>query len=550
MSPRTQRYREIVEILSVHGFGFAVGAMGMTGRFPFRRGLPGHQRGRTYAQPEHLRLALEELGPTFVKIGQILSTRADLLPPDYLTEVARLQDDVAPVPVAVVLETITEELGAVTIFDTLDRDPLASASIGQAHAATVAGARVVVKVRRPGVVAVVTEDLELLQDLAVRANRHWEVARDHDVVGIAQEFAATLRNELDYLREGRNAERFAAAFAADPAVHIPAVLWEMTTSRVLTLERIEGVKIDDVDALVAAGIDRPALARRAAGVLCKMVFEDGFFHADPHPGNFFVEVDGRLGIIDFGMVGEIDDALRANLGDLLVAVMSSDVDGATDAVLHLNLSGGTVDRAALRADVGRLVKSFSSRSLADFPVTAVINDLLVTLRRHHLRMPADLALLFKTLIMAEGLGERLDPDFRLVDVLAPYAERLVSQRFSADALTRLITELTHDLRSAGAGVPRALRGLVEALEQGSVEGRGRAEELRTVLDQVDRVGNRIVAGVVAAAVVDGLGRTVFTAPDRWSALRGLMVLAEAGGLAALAAYLARTAPRDPGRSGT
>lgn len=337
MGSRAERYREIAEVFSVHGFGFVVSALGLSGRFPFHR-IPRHASGQAYSRPEHVRMALEELGPTFVKMGQILSTRPDLLPPPYVRELSRLQDQVGPIPAADVMAVLTEELGSTSVFDGFERKPLASASIGQAHAATLDGVEVVVKVRRPGVVETVNQDLDILENLAQQATRRWDFARDHDVLGLVREFSETLHHELDYLREGRNAEQFARNFADDPAVHIPVVHWETTSSRVLTLERIRGIKIHDVEAISAAGIDRSELAERATGVLCRMVFEHGVFHADPHPGNFFVEEDGTLGIIDFGMVGTIDDELKETLGDILVAIVRGDPSRATSALLRLNRS--------------------------------------------------------------------------------------------------------------------------------------------------------------------------------------------------------------------
>ncbi|MEW6638548.1 MAG: AarF/UbiB family protein, partial [Actinomycetota bacterium] len=238
--------------------GYMVGVFGLERFVPFHRGILGHpRREEPYTRPEHLRMALEELGATFVKLGQILSTRPDLMPPDYQEELARLQDAAPPIPSEAVEEAVRAELGQPVeeAFATFEREPLAAASIGQAHAATLRdGTEVVVKVRRPGVVEQIEEDLRILQSLAVRASRRWEVAEQYDVVALAQEFAQTLRAELDYVREGRNAERFAENFADDPGVHVPKVFWETSTSRVLTLERLRGIKVNDVEALDAAGI--------------------------------------------------------------------------------------------------------------------------------------------------------------------------------------------------------------------------------------------------------------------------------------------------------
>ncbi|HSE22835.1 MAG TPA: AarF/UbiB family protein, partial [Pyrinomonadaceae bacterium] len=278
-------------VLARHGIDYLAGSLGLK-RFSAVQKLFGHAAQPVpFTQPEHLRMALEEMGTTFIKLGQILSTRADLLPAEYLIELTKLQDSAPPVPVELVREAVVKELGQPieTTFAFFDSEPLAAASIGQAHAAKLHdGTDVVVKIRRPGVLEQVEEDLQILKLLAASAARHWEFANRYDLPGLAQEFADTLRSELDYIREGQNAETFAANFADDPKIHIPRIFWDTTTTRVLTLERIRGTKINDVAALDKQGIDRAALAEYATNVTLKMVCDDGFFHADPHPGNFFI----------------------------------------------------------------------------------------------------------------------------------------------------------------------------------------------------------------------------------------------------------------------
>lgn len=546
MGSRAERFREIAEILSVHGFGFAADALGLGGRFPFRRGQ-GHDRDRIHSRPAHVRKALEELGPTFIKLGQILSTRPDLLPPAYTRELKRLQDNVDRVPAAEILAAITEELGDASVLDRFDREPLASASIGQAHAACVDGEDVVVKVRRPGVVESVTQDLDILENLAVQASRRWEFARDNDVTGLASDFSRTLRHELDYLREARNAERFAENFADDPGVHIPRVYWEATTSRVLTLERVRGIKIDDLDALTDAGIDRAELAERAAGVLCTMVFKHGFFHADPHPGNFFVKSDGSLGVIDFGMVGSIDDDLKDALGQVLVAIVAGNVGGATDALIRMNQSSEPVNRASLKKDVEVLIDRFSGHSMSDFPVSALINDILRTLRTQRLHLPTDLALLFKMLLMAEGLGRTLDPDFQLVTVLAPFTRRLVLERYSPEALRRRVLRMVQDLRQAGADAPRLVESLLALVERGGPQLTLAQAEADRQNRQNLMTGNRIVAGVLAASFINVAGSIVASAEGRAKVLKAPVAALSAGAAGLLGGYVAVTARRRPRR---
>lgn len=452
------RYRQISDALSRHGMGYMVGVFGLEKFIPFQKGLLGHQRREEpYTRPEHIRMALEDLGATFVKLGQILSTRPDLMTPDYQAELSKLQDAVPPVSYEQIAAALEAELGAPPeeVFAAFESRSLAAASIGQAHAATLEdGAEVIVKVRRPGVVEQVEEDLAILQSLVVRASRRWEVAENYDVVALAGEFAETLRMELDYVREGRSAERFAENFAEDPKVRIPKVFWETSTARVLTLERLRGIKVNDVAALDAAGIDRKELAGRAVRVTLDMVFEHGFFHADPHPGNFFVEPDGTLGIIDFGMVGTVDERAQEQLAKLLVAITSQDTDRLVDAVLELGVARGRVNRASLRQDLERLTSSYYGRSLGEIPLGALLEEAFSVLRRHRLRLPPNLLLLLKMTVMNEGMGTRLDPDFHLVTVIAPYAERLILRQYSPARIARQLSRTGLEAAQLGVELPR------------------------------------------------------------------------------------------------
>ena len=529
--------------------GWLVDATGLSRVVPFERGLLGHERrSEPYTQPEHLRLALEELGTTFIKLGQVLSTRADLMPPEYQAELAKLQDAAPPVPADDIRELLAQELDAdpAAAFASFAFDPLAAASIGQAHAATLHdGTEVVVKVRRPGVVEQVQEDLETLQNLAARASQRWQAAARYDVVGLADEFAETLRAELDYLQEARNVERFAANFVDDGDVRIPRVFWATTTSRILTLERMDGIKISDLTALDAAGIDRHALAERATRVTAQMVFEDGLFHADPHPGNFFIEADGRIAIIDFGMVGTIDDRLRERLGRLLVALALDDADRVAESLISLGVSSGAVDRDALRDDVARLLARYAGRTIGQIALGTAISDVLAIVRRHQLRLPRDLALLLKMLLMEEGTAAQLDPEFRLGEVLGPYARGLIAAEMSPAALLRRLSRAGIDLAQLTADLPDELRRLLSGLQSGSLEVRLRANELEPLIARTERVGNRLVAAVLAAGLIDGLAQLIAADPAAWQARRRPLFAAGVGVAAALITYAARGARPGP-----
>ena len=552
-SLRTRRYQEITEVLARHGLGFLVGVSGLERWVPFHQGLMGHER-RTepYTTPEHLRLALEELGPTFIKLGQLLSTRADLLPPQYQAELAKLQDAAPAVAGATIRHLIQEELGAGPdeAFADFTLEPLATASIGQAHAATLHdGTHVVVKVRRPDVIPTIEADLDILQNLAVQISHRWEAVADYNLPGIAAEFAQTLRAELDYLQEGRNAERFAKNFGSDRDVYIPRVFWGTTTSRVLTLERIGGIKINDLQALDCAGIDRAALAVRSANTVLKMVFEDGFFHADPHPGNVFIEAaTGRIGLIDFGMVGEVNDKLRNQLGDLLAAVARADPGRMASALLELSVVQQPVDRSSLRMDVKKLIALYEGRELRQIAIGPLLSHVVAMMRTYHLQMPQELAKLLKMLIMADGIGLQLDPAFNLGVVLAPYARKLILNRYTPQALARRMSTAGADLAELIEDLPDLLRRAVESLDADGLELHLRAAELEPLVARLERIGNRVVAGMIAAALIGGIGALASGDKERWGDWEKPLMRAGLGVGGALSAYLAWTT-RRPGRPG-
>ena len=506
------RSRQIASALLVHGWEFLT-----SGNHGSSKPSPADSR------PVHLRLALEELGTTFIKLGQILSTRADLLPPEYLAELTKLQDSAPPVPFAAIQQVLVSELGqpVETVFCEFDPEPLAAASIGQAHAAVLPdGTEVVVKIRRPGVVEQVNEDLEILKELAATASRHLEFADRYDLAGLVEEFSQTLRSELDYIREGHSAERFAANFASDPGIHVPRVFWEATTARVLTLERIRGIKINDLEGLDKQGTDRRWLANYAASVVLKMVCDDGFFHADPHPGNFFIEPNGTIGLIDFGMVGVLDKRTQELLADLLIAINHVDADRLVDVFLDLGVTRKRIDRGLVRRDIERLLSAYWGLPLGELKVAALLNDVYTVMRRHQLHLPPNLALLLKTVIMIEGVGVNLDPDFHLTQSLTPYTERLVMKRYSPFRWFQDLGRASLDLAKLGVDMPKHFRRIVNAAEDGNLQIGMRPEGFDPVINRLERIANRIVLGVIAAAFINGLAVlvSVYKPPgwERWA----------------------------------
>jgi ubiquinone biosynthesis protein len=508
------RSRQIAGVLLSRGWDFL--------RNNEKRTVSTASPGVANARPLHFRRALEELGTTFIKLGQILSTRADLLPPEYLAELTKLQDSAPPVAFEEIQEVLVTELGQPIehVFAHFDPVPLAAASIGQAHVATLKdGTEVVVKVRRPGVVEQVNEDLEILKELAATASRHWDFADHYDLPGLVEEFSQTLRRELDYIREAHNAERFAVNFATDNHIHVPRVFWEATTSRMLTLERMRGIKINDLEALDEQDTDRRWLADYATNVVLKMVCEDGFFHADPHPGNFFIEPNGTIGLIDFGMVGVIDEQTQELLAELLIGINHQDADRLVDVFLDLGVTRKRIDRTSVRRDIDQLLSNYWELPLGELKVATLVNDVYSIMRRHQMHLPSNLALLLKTVIMIEGLGVTLDPDFHLPKVLTPYTERLVLRQYSPFRWARSFVRSSLELARFAVEMPQHLRRIATAAENGNLQIGMRPEGFDPVIDRLERIANRIVLGVIAAAFINGLAVlvSVYRPPgwERW-----------------------------------
>jgi ubiquinone biosynthesis protein len=459
------------------------------------------------SRPEHVRRALEELGPTFIKLGQILSTRADLLPVSYQVELSKLQDEALPLKAEVVSSIVEAEFGrpVEVVFGRFNPVPVAAASIGQVHSAQLRdGTPVVVKVQRPGVVEQIEQDLQILQNLAQTATRRWALAEEYAVVSLVQEFAQTLRAETDYLREGRNAERFATNFAGDDTVHFPRVYWEQTTARVLTLERINGIKIDDFAGLDGAGCDRSQIAQNGARMVLKMVFRDRFFHADPHPGNFFIEPGDRIGVVDFGMVGTVGPRIQEQLAWALLAYTSEDPERQVDTLYELGVAGHHVDRIALRRDVEHLRARYYGRPVGEIAIRPVVNDVLGVVRRHRLHLPAGYALLLKTVLMHESLVTRLDPSFEFTAVLVPYARRMMVRHFSPLGWGPTFAQAAVDFARLGAELPQQLRRLLSSLQRGDLELGIRPSGFGAMLRRGERIANRIVLGMIASAFVIAL----------------------------------------------
>lgn len=419
---RWERRIEIARILGRHGLGVAIGHSGPGRLVPFHRGALHHQRrDHPYERHEHLRMLFEDLGATYIKLGQILSSRPDLLAEHYRSELAHLQDAAPTDDTSDVIATVEHELGRPIgdVFREFETSPVASASIGQAFAATLAdGTDVIVKVRRGSVVDRITLDLDLL----ARATRHlawvWPGARRFGLVELVAEFSGTLLAEVDYLAEGRSAERIAANLADYDRVRVPRVHWHATTTSMITLDRAVGQRIDAPDARDRAGMTGQTLAREVVALVLHMVVVDGYFHADPHPGNLLLTPDATIELIDFGMVGELSGDLRQHLAVLLTAMVTRDVDAICGCFARLGIASSNVRVDHLRADLADLLDVYGDRPLGTIGFGTMLHDHLEVARRHQLRLPTQLALLAKVLVMTEGIAARIDPGFEMISAFA------------------------------------------------------------------------------------------------------------------------------------
>jgi ubiquinone biosynthesis protein len=519
-TPPTRRARltEIARVMSRNGLPALAEQLGLTAQ---RSWIPRRKDADTLLDPVtnavRLRQTIEELGTTAIKLGQVLSTRPDLLSPEYLTELSKLRNRVPPVPVDHIRDEIESEFGQSIdeLFAWFDNEPLAAASIGQAHVARLhSGEEVVVKIQKPGIAAQIDTDLRLLADFAGTAATHSKLAREYDFPAIVQEFAFALRGELDYQQEGRNADAFRAQFADTPDVVVPTIYWSHSSSRVLTMQRMHGVQIDDLAALEKMGVDRVDLAQRGAWMLMREMLEHGFYHADPHPGNLLVLESGAIGMLDFGMVGRISDTLKLDLVDLVAAILSNNANQVVNALESLGIAGIGQHRDALVRDLDRLMQQFLGRSLGEIRIDDMTEALFATIRQNQLRMPSDLVMLLKTLTMYEGVGRVLDPDFNVIPVASPFVQQELQRRMNPFEWKDDIKQGLLDSARMSMDMPGQLRRMARRIDRGEFTMVVRHQEIDHSLHRLERIANRIALAILIGASLIGLGLLLATfGPD-------------------------------------
>lgn len=539
------RLQQIASVLVGYGFGDMVRRIGLAGALE-RAGRLLHwqdpQAMAHMAPPERVRRALEDLGPTFVKLGQVLATRVDLFGPEWIAELGKLQNAVPPLPFERVRPQLVEDLGAEpeAVFAQLDEAPIAAASLAQTHRAWLAdGTAVVLKIRRPGIRDTVEADLRLLARLAEIVEAQAPDLHRYRPREVVQQFAQSLRRELDFAAECRNAERIAANFAGHDEIVVPRVHWQWTCERLNVQDFVAGIPGPDLAAVDASGMDRKRLAQVGAGIVLKMVLEDGFFHADPHPGNIFYLPGERIGVIDFGMVGRVSEQRRIQIVQLLHGLVEREAEAVTDVLMEWGEGAWEADETRLQADIGAFVDQYRGVPLKDLRMGAMLLDVTTILRDHGLSLPPDLALMIKAFLTLEGFGRQLDPDFDMAGAARPYVEKVLLARYSPRALLRRGRRGAIDALELAGDLPRELRRLLRAARRGRLNMQIEVTSLKAFGEQVDRAANRLTMGVVTAALVIGSSIVMNSAgggvPSRWllalgvagfvgAALTGLWIL--------------------------
>ncbi len=526
------RHKQIATVLADEGLHALIDAAGLRRVAPSRRRSRAARRGVVdpLTNEQHIRRALERLGPTFIKAGQAVATRTDVIPPELAQELRKLQDEVPPEPFETIRAVVEAELELPLdeAFASFDPEPGAAASLGQVHWATLHdGTEVAVKVQRPDVRRQVETDIDIALTQARWVAEHSDVFGEIDVVGIAEEFAEAVRQELDYAKEASNADRLWRAFRDDETVAFPKVFWPQTTSRVLTLERLDGVPMNRVDLLDEAGMDRSELAKRGIGCFLRQIFETGFFHADPHPGNYLALPDGRVGFTDFGRVGRISDDSRERFVDLIWAAVNHDSRLATDTLVAVS-HNPEVDEVALYREVDRLISKYHGVELGRIEFGPLLNETLGLIRGHALGVPADFALLLSTLGVLEGVGTMLDPSFDFASTAKPYADSVMRERMRPDLVfSKTARSWRHAIRILEM-LPDTPERVLRRLARGEIGVSVRPTGYERLVAELHEMVGRLSFAIVVAALVIGFATLLsVTGVPGWARIVGEIGMAMA-----------------------
>ncbi|MBM7563420.1 ABC1 kinase family protein [Paenibacillus sacheonensis] len=493
-----QRYRTIASALARNGLGYVSHEMGLTDKLFFFRS-EAQKELQAKSLGERIRLLLEELGPTFVKLGQIASTRPDLIPADIVTELERLQDHVPASPFEDVAAILEEDLGAPIdqLFRSFTAEPLAAASIGQVYRATLQdGTMVAIKVQRPAIGKLIETDLDILADWARLAESTMEWARIYRLREIVDELGHVLRRELDYSLEARNAERFIAQSESQEHVHVPEIFWDYCSKRVLTMAYVDGIKLSDRLQLERAGLDTRELADRFATTILHQILVAGLYHGDPHPGNVLALSDGRLALLDFGMVGRLNPSMKKQFVSFVIALRNQSSKGVMRAISSMGVIPEDADMEALGADVDEMREKYYKVPLERIGFGEIVNDLFSLSFRHRIRIPSELTLLGKALLTMEGVVTALDPNFSVFDVAEPLGRKLFLERIDPRNIWRNWVEDVPEMIDLISDVPLSLKQLSRIIRQGKLRVEVASPQVDMLTKKMDRISNRLSLSIV------------------------------------------------------
>ena len=517
------RYQRILRVLFKYGFSdvlerlhidqYLESGLQMINRKP-------REQIDKLSRPERLRMSLEELGPTFIKFGQVLSTRSDFIPPEYLFELAKLQDDVPPFSYEEVESIFLAEMGhkPEELFAEFTREPVAAASIGQAHEGVLRdGDKVVVKVQRPEIEKIIAVDLEILAHIAALMEKYLEELQGHRPTSIVEEFARTISKEIDYSVEIGNIERFAKQFERNKTIYVPKVYRDLSCERILTMENIQGLKASDVDQLRKQGADLPLVAERGTNLIMEQIFVHGFFHADPHPGNVFILPDNLICFLDFGMMGRLSRQNRDDFTDLVLYIVARNERKVMESVLKLTNHYEDINRDALSRDLSEMLDRYLYLPLKELEAGKILQDLLELVSRHQIFFKPNFYLMMKAITTVEGVGRILDPDLELLKLAQPFMKKVKSDRLRLNRIAEEAGLATSEYVDLLRDLPEELRSILSQLRQGRMklefEHRG-LSDLRVALDQVS---NRISFAIVLASLIIGSSLIILSGiPPKWN----------------------------------
>ncbi|MFW6060346.1 MAG: ABC1 kinase family protein [Phycisphaeraceae bacterium] len=521
------RSREILTVLVRYGFEDVLHELGLDRVLERGRKMLGMSQAeaqvRHLPQAVRLRKAMEELGPTFIKLGQVLSMRPDLIPAAWAEEFAKLQDDVPPATPEAIQQRLDEEFGHrfEAMFESFDREPFAAASIAQTHRAVFRGGqRVVLKILRPGIRDTITADIGILRLLAGWAEDYFQNL-GYSPVAVVDQFDRELRREIDLRHEARATDRLRSAFADNEHVFFPQVYWETTTSNVLTMEEILGTPLSKLKDDQFTPEQRRAMIRHGTDAVFRQCLQIGFFHADPHPGNIMALPDGNICFIDCGMVGHIDPGTMRQLADLVHGVLIGNLDTVLEVTLALaDADPNLADNRAVRADVWEFVSRFEAANLDQLDMGNLLQEFFTKVRRHRLRCPPDLVFLIKALTTIEGVGERIDPDFDVVRHVRPHVERMLQRRYGIRALRRRIQQSVRDYTDLAEVLPKQLRALVFAVRRNQITVNLEHRGLSQLTDTVEHASRNIARALVIAAML--IGSSILILADAATSTQGVL----------------------------